>query len=154
MAARRRTSKKQSGANSGSTPPEPTFFVDYSLGGVSVPQALKSVGAAVEIHLDWFAPDTPDPALLEAIGAKGWVFLSKDGNIRRRPLETMALMRAGVKAFILTSGNLRAAEQAAAFLAALPRMRAFCSERRGPFIARVTRTGDVEIIREPAEAQG
>jgi hypothetical protein len=132
--------------SSDSTPPDQTFFIDYSLGGVAVPGALKAAGASVEIHLDHFPSDLPDRELLAAIGARGWAFVSKDGNIRRRPLETGALMAAGVKAFILTSGNLRADEQAEAFRIALPKMLELCAQHPGPFIARVTRTGDVAII--------
>ena len=44
--------------------------------------------------------------LLAAVGARGWVFLSKDRNIRRRTLERQALMDADVKAFLLTTADL------------------------------------------------
>lgn len=133
--------------SSASTPPDLVFFIDYSLGGVAVPQALTAAGARVEVHLDSFAPDLPDTELLADIGRRGWIFLSKDSNIRRRPLETNALLAAGVRAFILSSGNLRGEEQAAAFVRALPAMIKLCAETERPFIARVTRSGDVAIIR-------
>lgn len=134
--------------SSASTPPDLTFFIDYSLGGVAVAGALRAAGARVEIHLDSFAPDLPDPDLLAEIGRRRWIFLSKDSNIRRRPLETNALLAAGVRAFILSSGNLRGEEQAESFVRALPAMVKICAERDGPFIARVTRSGDVAVIRE------
>ena len=57
-------------------------------------------------------------------------------------------MAAGVKAFILTSGNLRSDEQAEVFREVLPKMIAICARHPGPFIARVTRSGDVAIIVE------
>lgn len=134
--------------SSASTSPDLTFFVDYSLGGIAVPNALKAAGAAVEIHLNCFRADMPDPELLSEIGSRGWIFLSKDSNIRRRPLESGALLTAGVRAFILSSGNLRGGEQAEAFVRALPAMVKICASRPGPFIARVTRSGDVAIITE------
>lgn len=134
--------------SSASTPPDRIYFVDYCLGGVAVPEALRAAGARVEIHLDSFRADVDDKDLLTEIGARGWIFLSKDANIRRRPLEVGALMAAGVRAFILTSGNLRSEEQAEAFRRALPAMQTLCNARTGPFIARVTRSGNVEIIRE------
>ena len=134
--------------SSASTSPDLTFFTDYSLGGVTVAAALRAAGARVEIHLDWFAPDLPDTDLLAEIGRRGWIFLSKDSNIRRRPLETNALLAARVRAFILSSGNLRGEEQAEAFVRALPAILKVCAQRSGPLIARVTRSGDVAIIRE------
>lgn len=113
-----------------------------------MPAALRAGGVAVEIHLDWFRADLPDPDLLTEIGRRGWVFLSKDANIRRRPLEIHALMSAGVRAFVLSSGNLRSAEQAEAFASALSAMLSLCRRHPGPFIARVTRSGDVAIVVE------
>jgi hypothetical protein len=132
--------------SSDSTPPDRVYFIDYSLGGVAVPEALKAAGARVEIHLDHFPANMPDEQLLAEVGRRRWIFLSKDGNIRRRPLESRALMAAGVKAFILTSGNLRGHEQAEAFRAALPQIEQICAAHQGPFIARVTRMGNAEII--------
>jgi len=129
-------------------PDQVVLFIDYCLGRFAVPDVLKASGAHVEIHLDHFRPDMPDDELLAEIGLRGWVFISKDGNIRRRPLESGALMAAGVKAFILTSGNLRSVEQAEVFRVALPKMLAICAGHAGPFIARVTRSGDVAIIAE------
>jgi PIN like domain len=132
--------------SSDSTPPDRVFFIDYCLGGVAVPDALRAEGVRVEVHLDSFAPDLSDELLLAAIGQRGWVFLSKDGNIRKRLLERKALMESGVRAFILTSGNLRSDEQAMAFRLALPAIQKLCNENEGPFIARVTRLGNVEVI--------
>lgn len=133
--------------SSDSTSPERVYFIDYSLGGVAVPDAFRAAGARVEIHIDWFRSDLPDPDLLTELGRRGSIFVSKDSNIRRRPLESGTLMQAGVRAFILTSGNLRSVEQAEAFTLALPKMQTLCDRHAGPFIARVTRTGDVAIIR-------
>jgi len=51
--------------------PEPwTFFVDRSLGGRVVADALRVAGEAVEVHDDHFARDAPDQLWLAEVGAK------------------------------------------------------------------------------------
>ena len=81
------------------------------------------------------------------MGARGWVFLSKDRNIRRRTLERQALMDADVKAFLLAAADLSGDEQAAVLVKALPRIRRIC-RRPGPFIASITATGNVTVVEE------
>ena len=87
--------------------PEITFFIDWSIGQRAVPEALRSVGATVETHLDHFPPETPDVEWLTEVSQRGWVVLTKDTKIRSRPLEVQAIASAGGKVFILVSGNLR-----------------------------------------------
>jgi hypothetical protein len=48
----------------------------------------------VEVHDDHFAPDAPDAVWLRVVGERGWVVLTKDERIRRRPLEREALLTA------------------------------------------------------------
>jgi len=73
--------------------PEPwTFFVDRSLGGKVVADALRAAGEAVEVHDDHFAADAADQTWLAEIGMRAWVVLSKDDRIRRNPVEREALL--------------------------------------------------------------
>jgi len=74
------------------------------------------------------------------------IFLTKDGRIRRRPLELQALKASGLRVFCLTSGNLSSAEQAEAFSAAVKRITRIALENRGPFFARVTANSDVKLM--------
>jgi PIN domain-containing protein len=55
---------------------------------------------------------------LPFVGQRAWVVVTKDKRIRTRPLERQALINAGVRAFILVSGNLKGTEMAAIFAAA------------------------------------
>ena len=41
-------------------------------------------------------------------GSRGWIVLTKDERIRYRPNERRALLRSGVRAFILTGRNSQA----------------------------------------------
>jgi predicted nuclease of predicted toxin-antitoxin system len=144
MNARRRTSKKRSGAK---RPERPlVLFVDECLGRHLVPDALIAAGAAVEPYHTQFQPGTPDAEWLPAVGRKGWVVLTKDRHVRRRPIEVQAILSSGVKAFVLTCGDLQGLEQAALLVKVLPKIRRLC-RRPGPFIATITRSGIVQIDR-------
>src|SRR5437899_2965793 len=95
MAADRKISKRPSAASSGSAPPEPiVFFIDRSRGRKIVAQALRDVGATVEIHDDHFPPDAKDEVWLTEVGRRGWVVLTKDDRIRYRLTERTAFASA------------------------------------------------------------
>jgi hypothetical protein len=122
-----------------SEPPEPfVFFVDRSLGRRTVVEALREAGAHVEAHDDHFAPDTADEDWLIEVGGRGWIVLTKDQRIRRRPHELQALKVAKVRAFVLTSQHLRGEEMAAIFVKHLRRIERLARREAPPFIAQVT----------------
>lgn len=150
MAARRRKSSKRSAASSGRRPKPPlTYFVDECLGRHFVVEALLAAGAQVEVHHVHFADGTPDAEWLPVIGARGWVLLTKDRNIRRRELEIQALVNARVRAFVLTAADLTGPEQAEAFVRALARMNRIAAGSRGPLIGRVGAKGGVSTLTLP-----
>ena len=133
-------SKKPSAAK----PPEGTiFFIDRSLGVEPIRTALVDAGLTVEIHDDHFDRDADDRVWLRDIGARGWVILTKDQRLRYRPLELAALRSSRARVFILVAGNLRGSEIAAVFLKALPRIYKILASRSGPFVARITRAGEI-----------
>lgn len=109
-------------------------------------EALRSVGATVEIHDDHFPADARDQDWLVEVGRRGWVVLMKDKRVRRVELEREALLSAGVRAFVLTSGNLTGPEMAEIFARHLRRMAQMIVSHRDPFVAGVSR-GRVMIYR-------
>jgi hypothetical protein len=78
--------------------------------------------------------DVEDTEWLALVGARGWVALMKDAEIRRRAAEKQALTEHLVRAFCLSGGNLRADEMAARYLHALPAMVHACGQSPGPFL--------------------
>jgi len=126
-------------------PDETVFFIDRSLGVDPIRTELIKVGLAVEIHDDHFARDEEDRVWLRVVGERGWIVLTKDQKLRYRRLEMAALRASRARVFVLTAGNLRGAEIAAVFLAALPRIRRLLRSRPGPFVARVSQSGHVAI---------
>ncbi|HEX5645583.1 MAG TPA: hypothetical protein VFX56_01320 [Nitrospira sp.] len=140
-------SKKPSGANSPSKrPDEPVFFLDRSLGKKRVATALREAGATLHIHDDHFPPDAKDEDWLLEAGRRGWIVLTKDHRIRYRHVERLALMKAGVAAFILTAGDLQGDEMAQIFVKALPRITRFLKNHTKPFIAKLARDGSVSRL--------
>ena len=139
-------SKKRSESNSTSKQPDPVFFVDECLGTVKVPAALRAAGVTVKTLADVFAPGIKDVDWLAALTGRDWIVLTKDKNIRRRPLEAQALAAANLRVFVVTATDLTGDETAAVLVAALPRIRRFCKKNRPPFIAGITRMSQVTLL--------
>jgi len=140
------TSKRRSGTSSARHKPAPSFFLDRCLDSRSLARALRDAGVEVQCHRDHFRHDTPDQDWLPAVGKHGWVVLTKDKHIRRNQLEREALIAAGVRAFVLTTGSLRGEEEAAVFVRHLQRMRNMVISTPAPFIAHVTQSA-IKIMR-------
>jgi PIN like domain len=129
--------------------PEPyVFFIDRSLGGRVVAEALRAAGEDVRVHDDLFQQDTDDEVWLADVGHRKWVVLTKDVLIRRDSLQRRALLSASVAAFVLARGDVSGGLMASAFVAALPRMKKTLRRFDVPFIASVTVGGDVVLMHE------
>lgn len=125
-------------------PPSPiTFYVDECLGKF-VPVEIIAAGYDVRPWFEHF-PGVSDVEWLPEIGREGWVLLTKDKDIRRRPLEVEAILNSHVKAFVLTATDLRREAQAAVFVKAMRRIVRICAQR-GPFIYNLTRTGQLAPV--------
>lgn len=142
----KKKSKKPSVTNSSRPLDDLVFFVDRSLGRKAIPEALRTVGARVEIHDDHLPQDARDEEWLAYIGERNWVALTQDARIRYHELEFKALLRAKVRAFVLTAKGLRGEKNAAIIVKALPAMLRFLAKHPGPFVARIGRNSKVEML--------
>jgi predicted nuclease of predicted toxin-antitoxin system len=141
--------KKRSVANSASPKPpeELTFFLDRQLGRYKMAGVLRKAALNVEIHDDHFPQNATDPEWLSAAGKKNWIVVTRDERIRYRVAERQAIRRAKVRAFVLAAqGDLRAEMLAEIFLKALPKTRRTVKEQKPPFIAKISRGGDVTVL--------
>jgi hypothetical protein len=77
--------------------------VERSAGRYAVPDALRHAGLEVHILDDYFDPTTSDDIWLAYAGQRGWIVITKDYNIRRHRVALNALIRNGVKAFVLAN---------------------------------------------------
>lgn len=118
------------------TQPEPTFFVDRSL-GKSIAEGLRDVGLSVVTMADAYGEragqSLKDEVWLADAGRYGWVVLTKDERIRRRPAERDALISARVRVFCLTTARLRALDQTRRFVENRHRMLRQ-AKKPGPYI--------------------
>jgi hypothetical protein len=98
----------------------PVFFVDRSLGRLRVPELLRSHGWPILTLAEHYGipqdENITDVEWLKLAGESGWPVLMKDERIRYRGSERQAVVSFGVRAFCLTSGNLRSQEMADCFL--------------------------------------
>lgn len=123
----------------------PVLYLDRALGRHTVSVALRAAGLSVEIHDDHFAQDAKDVDWLPDVAARGWVILTKDAAVARRPLERDAIDAAAARVFAFSNANVSASAVAAGFLVAWPKMLELIESRAGPFIAVVHRDGRVEV---------
>ena len=71
--------------------------------------------------------------------------LTADKRIRYNFLEKRALEEHAVREFVFASGNMSGEDMAATLELALPKMRRFCRRTQPPFVASITRTGEVHL---------
>jgi uncharacterized protein with PIN domain len=114
----------------------PELFVDRSLGRVQVPRILRAAGLRLVTLAEHYGrpadESVTDVEWLAEAGRRDWVVLMKDERIRRRAAEKEVLLRARVRRFVITHGDLRAEQIAQRFLANLAAMERACAEP-GPF---------------------
>jgi predicted nuclease of predicted toxin-antitoxin system len=146
------TSRKRSAASSRSkrpSPAPPPFFIDRSLGRLTIATALRAQGAEVHTHDAHFAQDARDEEWLAEVGRRVWAVITKDTRIRYRQTELSALIAGGVRAFVLTRGDLNGSEMAAILVKALPHLARLSARYDPPFIARIATSGKVQMIYRP-----
>jgi hypothetical protein len=130
------------------SPSPPEFFIDRSLARRDVAEALRGMGWLVRTHLEVFADrdqDVTDVEWLELCGRQGWVVLTMDRRIRYHRAEIAAIRRYKVRAFVLPSGNLAAAQQAQRYVDNAAGIFEACAAP-GPFVYTVHPTRIVRIF--------
>lgn len=100
----------------------------------------------MEWFFDHFADRTPDTEWLSVVGAKGWVVITHDEQIRYKANELAAVMQHGV-AMLLVVGLAPYPKLAEHFVNTLPRIEAFVGAHRPPYIAKVYRPTQKELAR-------
>jgi len=82
---------------------------------------------------------------LPEVGKNGWALLTADKRIRYNFLEKRALEQNSVREFVFASGNLSGSEMASALEVALAKMQKLCLKTKPPFVAAITRKGEVHL---------
>jgi hypothetical protein len=122
----------------------PDLFLDRSLGRIQVPTLLRAAGLDLRTLAEVYGvpadEDVSDVEWLTRAGHEGWPVLMKDERIRYRPAERDAVLAAGVQAFCLVKGNLRASAMADLFIAGIDEIADAC-RTPGPFLYSVSSAG-------------
>ena len=145
-------SKKRSDANLNSKLLESLeIFIDRSL-GKKIALPLIEAGATVHLHDEYFEQNVEDQEWLAEVGNRGWLVITKDQWIRRRPLERDALLKANLKVFCFMSGSMPFSEMADVFAKALPAIKKTAATNLPPFIAGIYKDASVRIILDGADS--
>ena len=148
MNARPSKSKRRFGGSvqSPSQPDDFVLYLDENLcNAAAILATLTKLGTRFERHLAHFSRGTPDESWLPLIGRNGWILLTADKRIRYNFLEKRALEKNGVREFVFASGNMSGNEMAAALEKALRGMQRMCRKFPPPFVAAITRAGEVHM---------
>jgi hypothetical protein len=119
---------------------ELTFFTDRDL-GKRFPDILRDAGISVRAHADLFPESSeldgmPDEEWLPVVGAKSWILLTHDQAMRYRSRERDAIMRHGVRAFMLM-GRHKSSEHANNFIRCRHLIERTLRRQPGAFIAKL-----------------
>lgn len=151
MASAKRTSKKRSASSSGS-PPDSAFaarplFIDRCAWSRRLGEALKQADIPFIAHHERFAPACPDSEWLAVAGHEGWIVLTRDQAIRRKPNELQAFRDAKVVMFALASGNATAEDTARLVVELYPRILRKARDAKPPAMFSVTLAGGINPVR-------
>jgi hypothetical protein len=98
-----------------------------------------------ECHGTHFKAGDPDTEWLPIVSEQGWIILTKDKEIRYNELEISAIIINKARQFFFRSGNWSGQEMADILGKALPKMKKLTRRTEAPFIASITRTGEVHL---------
>lgn len=104
-------------------------------------EALDALDATYIAHHQYFSPDAPDEEWLAVAGREGWVVLTRDKHIRRRPAELEAFREHKVIVFVLAAGNASAAETADLITRLYGKIQKLATQTEPPVMYSVTRSG-------------
>lgn len=124
----------------------PPFLLDENVGGKELSEALRKDGLSVHLSRDVFGRGVEDEVWLPKVGEHGWILLTKDRAIRRRPPELDALRKARVRALFFAAGDMTSAQMISSFRAALPRIQRLVKREKPPFLWRITPSGKLEKL--------
>ena len=104
--------------------------------------ALISANIKFRVYSQDFTSGEEDPNILPLAGKHGWAMLTCDGKNRYRGLEQKSILRYKVRQFVF-SGNLGGATLAELLVKVYPEMRTFARGNSRPFVAVITKSGDI-----------
>lgn len=122
------------------------FFIDRDLGRNILPGALERAGFVIERHDLHFEPDTPDEVWIPQVAQRGWVIISGDRKILRRPQEVRALVESQARMLILVGNHAPAVELASNLINTMDKIDELLDRMEPPVVVRVYRPSPRELV--------
>jgi hypothetical protein len=142
---KRRSRKRSSGKQVKSKPLKNfTLYLDESFNCEEVKAALTKANIKFRVYTDDFRGGEEDPNILPLVGERGWAMLTCDSKNRYRGVEHKSILRFQVRLFVF-SANLGGATLAELLVKVYQKMRAFAREHARPFVAVITKSGDIYL---------
>lgn len=117
-------------------PDQLIYYLDANLDGPDLVKALRDAGVHCEAHRDHFAPDAADEDWMPVVASRGWVIVTRDFAIKRRPTERVAWTAAKAAIVMLRGEKLSGADMTSMLLAACAdgRLDNFIRKRLPPMV--------------------
>jgi len=147
MASAKRKSSRPSATSSTSRPENPLLFIDRDAWSGALGAALDDAGIGYIAHRARFDADSPDTEWIAAASAEGWIAITRDQNIRRKPNELFALRQSHALVLVFTSGNLSAAMTASILLRALPQVYRLARTVKRPALFSIRKDASIGKLR-------
>lgn len=149
----KKKSKKRSASNNAAQPDYPILFIDRCAWSNRLGDALSQLSVEFIPHHEHFAPDCPDDEWLPVVGKAGWIVLTRDKNIRRKPNELQAFKQNSVVAIVLASGQASAADTAELIVRIYPKLIRRVRAATPPAMFTVTLAGTISPIKLKAGSE-
>lgn len=126
-------------------PDERVYYLDANLDGPELVKRLRSGGLPCEPHRDHFPSDARDEEWIPPIAARGWIIVTRDFAIKRRPNEREAWSSAGATVVMIRGEKLSAEDMAKMLLGAHAqgRLDNYIAKRSPPMILYLTPDGQI-----------
>ena len=147
MVSAKKKSKKPSASSSDALPENTPLFIDRCAWSRKLGDALTAAGIHFIAHHDRFEPACPDEEWLAVAGREGWIVVTRDNRIRRKPNEIAAFRSAKAIAFVLASGNASAEDTARLLALLYPKMMRKARACRPPAMFSITLSGNITDVR-------
>ena len=147
---KKKKSKKLSASSNAAQPSYPLLFIDRCAWSIRLGEALKAKGIKFTPHHEHFEQACPDVDWLPVVGKNGWVVITRDKNIRRKPNELQAFKNNDVLAIVLSSGSssqASAADTAELVVRLYPKLMRKIQAVKPPAMLTVTLMGTISSIK-------
>jgi hypothetical protein len=142
MGDRKKRSRKRSAGKRARPLKNFTLYLDQSFDCKEVKAALSAGNIKYRVYTEDFHPGAEDTSILPLVGKRGWAILTCDAKNRYRDMERKTILQHKVRQFIFTA-NLGGAALAKLLVDTYPKMREFARENERPFVAVITKAGDI-----------